>query len=175
MIYEVLRIGTPSLREVSAPVDTNTILNPDFQAFIDSLIETMRALNGAGICAPQVGENIRVMVFEITKNPRYPEAKPIPLTILINPTFEVLSQETDFAYEGCLSVGELRGLVPRYTRIKYTGLDRYGNSIEREVENFHARVFQHEYDHLDGLLFIDRVEDSKTLGFRPELIAAGIA
>lgn len=172
MIYDVLRIGTPSLRQISKSVSLEEINNPTFQAMIDSLIETMRALNGAGICAPQVGENVRVMVFEITQNPRYPGAEPIPLTVLINPTFEILSDEKEFGYEGCLSVGELRGLVPRYTDIRYKGLDRTGASIEREVTAFHAKVFQHEYDHLDGILFVDRVEDTTTLGFRPELLAA---
>lgn len=174
MIYEVLRIGTPSLRQISRAVAPEEINSPEFQAMIDSLVETMRELNGAGICAPQIGQNVRVMVFEITKNPRYPEAEPIPLTILINPSFETIYDEKEFGYEGCLSVGELRGLVPRYSHIRYKGLDRKGETIEREVTGFHAKVFQHEYDHLDGILFIDRVEDTKTLGFRPELLAAEI-
>lgn len=174
MIYNILRIGTPSLREVSAPVSPEKIQDPVFQTMIDNMLETMRHLNGAGICAPQVGYNLRVMIFEIIQNLRYPEAEPIPLTILINPTFEILSPELQHGYEGCLSVGELRGLVPRYLHIRYKGLDRTGAPIEREVTKFHAKVFQHEYDHLDGILFIDRVEDTRTLGFRPELIEAGV-
>lgn len=174
MIYDILRIGTPSLREVSTPVSPEKIQDPDFQTMLDNMLETMRHLNGAGICAPQIGQNVRVMIFEITHNPRYPAAEPVPLTFLINPSFEILSSEMQYAYEGCLSLGELRGLVPRYLHIRYRGLDRTGTPIEREVSHFHARVFQHEYDHLDGVLFIDRVEDTKTLGFRQELVGAGI-
>lgn len=173
MIYEVLRIGTPSLREKSEPVPLDRIQEPFFQSMIDDMLETMYHKNGAGIAAPQIGHNFRIMVFEITKNPRYPEAAPIPLTILINPSFEVLSQEKQYGYEGCLSVGDLRGLVPRYMHIRYRGLDRTGALVEREVTQFHAKVFQHEYDHLEGILFIDRIEDTRTLGFTSELKEAG--
>jgi peptide deformylase len=169
MIYEVLRIGNPSLREVSKPVSMLQLNDPGFQSMIDNMLETMHHLNGAGISAPQVGQNFRVMIFEITKNPRYPEAEPVPLTILINPSFEVLSPEMQEGYEGCLSVGDLRGVVQRHRHIRYRGLGRQGEIIEREVTNFHAKVFQHEYDHLDGILFIDRVQDTTTLGFTNEL------
>lgn len=172
MIYDILRIGTPSLREVSKPVPLDEIHDPAFQALIDDMIETMRQYNGAGLSAPQIGHNLRLMIFEITKNPRYPEAEPIPLTILINPTFEAISEELQQGYEGCLSVDDLRGVVPRYMHIRYKGFDRTGTPIEREVSEFHAKVFQHEFDHLEGTLFIDRVEDTKTLGFRSELIKA---
>jgi peptide deformylase len=172
MNMDIVRIGTPSLRQKSQEVPVEQIQTEAFQALLDRMLETMAAHTGAGIAAPQIGVNLRVMIFEITHNPRYPEAEPIPLTFLINPSFEVLSPELQSGEEGCLSVGELRGMVPRYMHIRYKGLDRTGAPLEREVSQFHARVFQHEYDHLEGTLFIDRVVDTSTLGFRPELLKA---
>ncbi|MFI4956697.1 MAG: peptide deformylase [Gammaproteobacteria bacterium] len=173
MIREVLRIGSPTLREPSKPVPIESLSGAFFQTMIDDMLETMYHTNGAGISAPQIGHNFRIMAFEVTQNPRYPKAEPVPLTILINPSFETLSTEKESGYEGCLSVGELRGLVPRYLHIRYKGFDRDGSIIEREVTQFHARVFQHEFDHLDGILFVDRVEDTSSFGFMPELNAAG--
>ena len=173
MIHPVIRIGTPSLRQPSQPVPLAQIHEASFQTMLDDMLETMYDRKGVGIAAPQIGINLRVMMFEVTKSPRYPEAEPIPFTILINPTFESLSNEKEFGYEGCLSLGELRGVVPRHAHIRYKGLDRNGALIEREVSGFHARVFQHEYDHIEGLLVIDRVEDKTTFGFTSELELAG--
>ena len=173
MIHEVIRIGTPSLRLPSQPVPVAQIHEASFQTMLDDMLETMYQRKGVGIAAPQIGINLRVMIFEVTKSTRYPEAEPISLTVLINPTFEILSDEKQFGFEGCLSLGELRGLVPRHAHIRYKGLDRNGAPVEREVSKFHARVFQHEYDHLEGVLVIDRVEDKTTFGFTPELESAG--
>lgn len=173
MIHAVLQLGAPSLRQPSMPIPIEQLQTEFYQTLIDDLLETMRARNGAGIAAPQIGHNVQIMIFEITKNPRYPEAEPVPLTILINPSFEPLDEAQQSGYEGCLSVGDLRGIVARFQHIRYQGLDRHGNTLERTVSGFHARVFQHEFDHLQGTLFVDRIEDTKTLGFLNELKASG--
>ena len=124
------------------------------------------------MAAPQIGVPLRVVIFGIDKNPRYPDAPPIPLTILLNPEFSPVDEATDSAWEGCLSVPGMRGLVARYTRIRYRGLGADGRELEREVEGFHARVVQHECDHLDGTLYPDRLEDRRMFGFIEELQAA---
>ncbi len=173
MIHNIVRIGTPSLREPSVDVTPEQIQDPAFQALIDDMIETMHHLNGVGIAAPQIGHNIRVVVIEVTKSLRYPEAGPIPLTVLINPRVEPLSDAMEEAYEGCLSVGDLRGSVPRYLGVRYQGLDRTGKPIEGEARGFFAKVMQHELDHIDGRLYIDRVKDTRSLGFTQELELAG--
>ena len=146
--------------------------------FLDSLVtdlwDTMRAANGAGLAAPQIGVNLRVVVFGFEDNERYPDAPQIPLTVLINPHIEPLSNNTDEQYEGCLSVPGLRAMVPRFTTIKYSGYDQKGDYISREVDNFHARVVQHECDHLDGILYPQRITHMKTFGFREELEANGL-
>ena len=131
---------------------------------LDDMRETMIAAHGAGLAAPQIGENVRVVIFEVRENPRYPGVV-VPFTVLINPTITPLSAELQDGWEGCLSVPGLRGLVPRYAAIRYTGFDERGQEIERTVDGFHARVVQHECDHLDGILYPMRMEDMSQFGF----------
>jgi peptide deformylase len=131
--------------------------------------DTMRALSGAGIAAPQISVSARVVIFELKDNPRYPNLKPVPYTVLVNPTLTPLTDELDEGWEGCLSVPGLRGLVPRFTRLHYLGFDLSGVPLERTVEGFHARVVQHEVDHLDGILFPQRVRDLRNFGFEDVL------
>lgn len=155
-VRDVLTIGDPRLRQVSAPVERFD--DPALSALLDDLRDTMAAADGAGLAAPQIGVPLRVVIFGITHNPRYPEAPPIPETVLINPVLTPLGDEQDDdAWEGCLSVPGWRARVPRWRRLRYRGVDGQGQAFEREVEGFHARVVQHECDHLDGVLFPDRV------------------
>jgi len=137
------------------------------------MLDTMRANNGAGLAAIQIGVLLRVVVFELERNPRYPDAESVPLTVLVNPTIEVLGEERDLGWEGCLSVPGMRGLVPRFTRLRYRGYDELGQPIDRTVADFHARVVQHECDHLDGILYPQRIEDMTAFGFEDELVASG--
>ena len=160
-------MGDPVLRQVAAPVAT--LNTPELHALIADMDETMRALNGAGIAAPQIGVSQRVVIFELEENPRYPHVAPVPYTVLINPVLTVLGDEQDEGWEGCLSVPGLRGLVPRYRNLRYQGFDPYGNVIDRTVSGFHARVVQHEVDHLDGVLFPQRVQDMTQFGFEDAL------
>lgn len=163
----VLRMGHPILLERSQPVpDFNT---PDLQMVINDLQDTMTAEEGAGIAAPQIGVLWRVVMFGIENNPRYPEVEPVPFTILINPEITVLDQTREDGWEGCLSVPGMRGLVPRFRRIAYSGYDAQGRHLQREAEGFHARVVQHEVDHLDGILYPRRIEDMTQFGFKEEL------
>ena len=131
--------------------------------------ETMLAANGAGLAAPQIGELQRIVIFGIERNPRYPDAEPVPFTVLINPELTVLDDEQEEGWEGCLSVPGMRGLVPRYKRLRYRGFDQFGTPIDREVGDFHARVVQHEVDHLDGVLYPRRIRDLRNFGFNEEL------
>jgi peptide deformylase len=131
--------------------------------------DTMRHLSGAGIAAPQIGVGARVVIFELQDNPRYPHISPVPYTVLVNPTLTALTQEESEGWEGCLSVPGMRGLVPRITRVRYQGFDLNGAPIDRTVEGFHARVVQHEVDHLDGILFPQRVRDLRHFGFEDAL------
>jgi len=131
--------------------------------------ETMLAANGAGLAAPQIGELQRIVIFGIERNPRYPDAEPVPFTVLINPELTVLDDEQEEGWEGCLSVPGMRGLVPRYKRLRYRGFDQFGAPIDREVGDFHARVVQHEVDHLDGVLYPLRIRDLRNFGFNEEL------
>lgn len=166
-ISRVLRMGDPRLLMQSDPVvEFNT---PGLNALIQDMLDTMHALNGVGLAAPQIGINRRIIIFSVDKNPRYPYAEFVPLTILINPEITLIDQEMEDGYEGCISVPGIRGLVPRYLNLKYKGYDPQGNVIEREAHNFHARVLQHECDHLNGILFPQRVKDLTTLGFEDEL------
>lgn len=170
-IREVLRMGDPRLRRVAAPVaefDT-----PELDALIADMQDTMAAYDGAGLAATQIGVMQRVMIFGIDVNPRYPDAEPVPMTVLINPEYETLGDERESDWEGCLSVPGMRGIVPRHARIRYRGYDLSGMPVEREVDGFHARVFQHEFDHLDGVLYPDRIVDRASFGFIEELQAAG--
>src|ERR1700726_2587938 len=165
-VRAVLKMGEPLLRAVAAPV---TRFDAELAALITDMDDTMRALNGAGIAAPQIGVSARVVIFELKDNPRYPHLTPVPYTVLINPLVTPLSAEQDEGWEGCLSVPGMRGLVPRYRRVRYQGFDPQGVPIDRSVEGFHARGGQHEGDHLDGILFPQRVRDLRNFGFEDVL------
>jgi peptide deformylase len=141
-------------------------------ALINDMFDTMAAQNGAGLAAPQIGVSQRVVIFGVESNPRYPDAEPVPVTILINPEIEILTGETDDMWEGCLSVPGMRGLVPRYTHLRYAGYDQHGVRFEREAYRFHARVVQHECDHLDGILYPRRIKDLRQFGFEAEVAQA---
>ena len=167
-VQPVLKMGHPLLRQVAATVDGFDVTQMN-ELLID-MEDTMRALHGAGIAAPQIGVSLRVVIFEMLENPRYPQVAPIPFTVLINPVLEPLGSEKEEGWEGCLSVPGLRGVVPRYRRLRYGGLDAQGQFFERTVEGFHARVVQHEVDHLDGVLFPQRVEDMTRFGFEDALV-----
>ncbi len=169
MEQTVLRMGDPRLLQVADPV--TTFDTPQLHQLVQDLFDTMQAKKGAGIAAPQIGVNLRVVIFGFEHNERYPEAPPVPLTVLINPTITPLEQDTALGWEGCLSVPGLRGKVPRYTAIRYTGFDAYGKPIERTATGFHARVVQHECDHLDGVLYPRRVPDFTQFGFVEEIDA----
>jgi peptide deformylase len=168
-IRHVLKMGEPLLAGVAAAV---TRFDGTLLELIADMDDTMRHLNGAGIAAPQIGVSARVVIFELKDNPRYPQLTPIPYTVLVNPLVTPLTTEQDEGWEGCLSVPGLRGLVPRFTRLRYQGFDQHGAPIERTVEGFHARVVQHEVDHLDGVLFPQRVRDLRNFGF--EDVLAGL-
>ena len=167
-VRRVLKMGEPLLREVAAPVRQFDAALAELVADMD---ETMRALYGAGIAAPQIGVSARVVIFELRENPRYPHIAPVPYTVLVNPVLTLLGQEQDEGWEGCLSVPGMRGLVPRFRRLRYQGFDAQGAPIDRTVEGFHARVVQHEVDHLDGILFPQRVADLRNFGFEDALTA----
>lgn len=171
-IRPVIRMGDPRLLEPCS--DILDFDSPELHQVIQDMLDTMKAESGAGLAAIQIGVHLNVVVFGFEKNPRYPEEDPIPETILINPKIEYLGDEMEEAWEGCLSVPGMRGLVPRYKRIRYTGFDVKGNKIDRTVSNFHARVVQHECDHLQGILYVHRIKDLKNYGFIEELQASGI-
>lgn len=160
-------MGDPRLLEVARPVEGFD--TPELHALIDDMKETMRALDGAGLAAPQIGVELQVVIFGVDANPRYPDAEPVPQTVLINPQLEPVGGELEEGWEGCLSVPGMRGLVPRYTRLRYRGFDQYGNAIDRTVADFHARVVQHESDHLAGILYPMRIRDLRNFGFIEEL------
>jgi peptide deformylase len=166
-VREVLRMGHPVLRERAKPVEH--FASPELKALIEDMKETMAAKNGAGLAAPQIGVSERVVIFGVQGNPRYPDAEEVPFTVLVNPKLVILTREVEQDWEGCLSVPGMRGLVPRYTRLRYSGFDADGNPIEREAEGFHARVVQHECDHLDGILYPQRMTDLSQFGFNEEL------
>jgi peptide deformylase len=167
-IRPVLRMGEPLLQRIAAPV---TRFDAELHALLTDMDDTMRALNGAGIAAPQIGVGQRVVIFELADNPRYPHIAPVPYTVLVNPLVTPLTAEEDEGWEGCLSVPGMRGLVPRHRRVRYRGYDQHGVPIDRTVEGFHARVVQHEVDHLDGILFPQRVRDLRDFGFEDVLAA----
>jgi peptide deformylase len=167
-VRTVLKMGHPLLRQVAQPV---AVFDPaQMRELLTDMEDTMRAMSGAGIAAPQIGVSLRVVIFEMLENPRYPHVAPIPFTVLINPRLDPLGQEMEEGWEGCLSVPGLRGVVPRYRRLHYSGLDAQGQPFERTVEGFHARVVQHEVDHLDGILFPQRIEDLTRFGFEDALL-----
>jgi len=163
MIREVLKMGDPRLLRVARPVER--LDTPELHALVADLFDTMAALDGAGLAAPQIGVDLRVVIFGFDANPRYPEADAVPPTVLINPLIEPLSNEEQEGWEGCLSVPGLRGWVPRFGRIRYRGHDPSGRPIDRSVGGFHARVVQHECDHLDGILYPRRIRDLTRFGF----------
>jgi len=165
-VRPVLKMGEPLLQSVAAPV---TSFDDELRALVADMDDTMRALGGAGIAAPQIGVSVRVVIFELKDNPRYPHITPVPYTVLVNPLVTPLGAEQDEGWEGCLSVPGMRGLVPRHRRLRYRGFDEHGAPIDRIVEGFHARVVQHEVDHLDGILFPQRVRDLRDFGFEEAL------
>ncbi|MBI3938016.1 MAG: peptide deformylase [Betaproteobacteria bacterium] len=166
-IREVLKMGDPRLLEKARPVERFD--TPGLHALIADLQDTMKALDGAGIAAPQVGVGLRVAIFGVERNPRYPDAEPVPFTVLVNPALAPLDNELEEGWEGCLSVPGMRGLVPRYRRLRYQGYNQFGKAIDRTVGGFHARVVQHECDHLDGVLYPMRIRDLRNFGFNEVL------
>ena len=162
-VKPVLRMGDPLLLQKAEPV--TSFDTPALHALIQDMHDTMAAMDGAGIAAPQIGVSLRVVIFGVGANPRYPDAEQVPYTVLINPTLHPLGDAMEEGWEGCLSVPGLRGMVPRYTRLHYTGFDPFGNPIDRMASGFHARVVQHECDHLDGILYPMRVRDLTKFGY----------
>jgi peptide deformylase len=162
-VREVLRMGDSRLLRQAEELRIFDTL--ELHALLTDMRDTMHALNGVGLAAPQIGVNLRVVIFEVNENPRYPEAEAVPQTVLINPVITPLSDAMEEDWEGCLSVPGMRGLVPRYTHLRYQGCDEYGALIDRTVSGFHARVVQHECDHLDGILYPMRIRDMRNFGF----------
>ena len=167
MIRDVLKMGDPRLLQVSVPVQR--FGTPELYALLQDMQDTMAALNGAGLAAPQIGVPLRVVIFGVERNPRYPDAEEVPFTVLCNPVLTPLGAEMEEGWEGCLSVPGMRGLVPRHLRLRYSGFDQHGARIERETGDFHARVVQHECDHLDGILYPMRIRDMRQFGFTEQL------
>ena len=166
-VREVLRMGDARLLRRAEEV--RLFDTPELHELLKDMRDTMHALNGVGLAAPQIGVNLRVVIFEVNENPRYPDAETVPQTVLIDPVITPLSNAMEEDWEGCLSVPGMRGLVPRYAHLRYQGRDEYGALIDRTVSGFHARVVQHEYDHLDGILYPMRIRDLKDFGFNEAL------
>ena len=162
-VREILKMGDPRLLRVAEPV--KEFGTPELEALIADMFDTMHAANGAGLAAPQIGVNLRLVIYGFKQNTRYPDAPPVPETVLINPKLRPLSAEMVDGWEGCLSVPGLRGVVPRFSALHYEGFDQYGNVISRDAEGFHARVVQHECDHLDGILYPMRITDLSQFGY----------
>ena len=162
-IREILKMGDPRLLRVAEPIQQFD--TPELQTLIADMFDTMHAANGVGLAAPQIGVNLQLLIFGFSKNERYPDAPAVPETVLLNPVLTPLSDEMDDGWEGCLSVPGLRGVVPRFTKLRYSGFDPLGEPISRDVEGFHARVVQHECDHLIGLLYPMRVRDFSKFGY----------
>jgi peptide deformylase len=167
-ILKVARLGHPVLRRVADPLEAEEIGSPGVQRFIDDMIETMKEYDGVGLAADQVHVSRQVAVLEVAENPRYPEKPKVPLTVLINPRVTPLSEEMEDDWEGCLSVPDLRGKVPRYKKIRVDAFNRDGSEVSFTAEGFHARVLQHEWDHLNGKVYLDRMRDFSTLSFLTE-------
>jgi peptide deformylase len=162
-VHAILKMGDPRLLRMAEPV--TQFDTPELHALIEDMMETMHAAGGVGLAAPQIGVNLQLVLFGFKKSERYPDAPPVPETILINPVLTPLSDDMEDGWEGCLSIPGMRGVVPRFTKLRYSGFDQWGNKIEREVEDFHARVVQHECDHLVGLLYPMRISDLSRFGF----------
>jgi peptide deformylase len=171
-VREVLKMGDPRLLEVSVALDV--IDAQALQPLLSDMWDTMAAENGAGLAAPQIGVMQRVVIFGYEDNPRYPDAPAIPETVLVNPVITPLSDQQEYDWEGCLSVPGMRGVVPRFEEIRYQGFDQHGQAIDREVSGFHARVVQHECDHLDGILYPQRIEDMRDFGFQETMLEHGV-
>jgi peptide deformylase len=167
MIRDVLRMGDPRLWQRSQEV--KEFGTPELFALLSDMRDTMAHLNGAGLAAPQIGVQLRVVIFGVHANPRYPDVEEVPDTVLINPVLTPLAEEMEEGWEGCLSVPGMRGWVPRYKRLRYRGFDALGTPFQREVTDFHARVVQHEVDHLDGILYPMRIRDLTKFGFNEAL------
>jgi peptide deformylase len=167
MIREVLRMGDPRLWQKSLPV--SQFDTKELNELLQDMRDTMAHLNGAGLAAPQIGVGLRVVIFGVKSNPRYPGIEDVPDTVLINPVLTPLADELEEGWEGCLSVPGMRGWVPRFRRLRYSGFDEHGKPFERQVEDFHARVVQHEVDHLDGVLYPMRIRDLTRFGFNEAL------
>lgn len=170
-IRPVLRLGDPRLLQVASEV--TDFENPELTELIDDMFDTMEAEDGAGLAAPQIGINLRVVIFGFENNTRYPDSSAVPRTILINPKITVLSDDREQGWEGCLSVPGMRGVVSRYSHIRYKGFDETGNTVDVVADSFHARVVQHECDHLDGIIYTQRLADPKMFGFTEELLTSG--
>jgi len=174
-VHAILKMGDPRLLRIAKPVER--FATPELRRLAADLFETMHAVNGAGLAAPQIGVDLQLVIFGFSRNDRYPDAPPVPETVLLNPVIEPIGSVEEEGWEGCLSVPGLRGVVPRFARIRYRGFDLEGAPIEREAEGFHARVVQHECDHLIGMLYPMRVRDFSRFGFTsvlfPELAAEG--
>ncbi|HEX9173795.1 MAG TPA: peptide deformylase [Telluria sp.] len=162
-LREILKMGDPRLLRVAEPV--REFGTPELDALIADMFETMHAVDGAGLAAPQIGVNLQLVIYGFRDNQRYPDAPPVPETVLINPVLRPLGDAMEEGFEGCLSVPGLRGSVPRYLRLHYAGVDQRGQPIEREAEGFHARVVQHEVDHLLGILYPMRIRDFSRFGY----------
>lgn len=162
-VRAVLRMGDPLLLQKAAPVEAFD--TPELHALIQDMQDTMTHMEGAGIAAPQIGVSLRVVIFGVGSNPRYPDAEQVPYTVLINPVLNPVGEAVEDGWEGCLSVPGMRGIVPRYQRLHYTGFDQYGKPIDRLVSGFHARVVQHETDHLDGILYPMRITNLANFGY----------
>ncbi|HHO59173.1 MAG TPA: peptide deformylase [Thiotrichales bacterium] len=170
-VKPVLRLGDPRLLRTAREVtEFNT---PALDALVEDMLDTMQAEDGAGLAAPQIGVDLRVVVFGFETSERYPECSPLPRTLLVNPVIKPLSDEQLAGWEGCLSVPGMRGVVSRYNRVQYSGLTPQGEAVEVVAEGFHARVVQHECDHLDGILYTQRLVDPTLFGFTEELAASG--
>jgi peptide deformylase len=166
-VREVLKMGDPRL--LARAVRVEDFDSPALAQLVVDMRDTMRALNGAGLAAPQIGVGLQVVMFEVDANPRYPQAEAVPFTVLINPLLTPLTDALEEDWEGCLSVPGMRGRVPRHTRLRYQGVDLRGRPIDRTVEGFHARVVQHEVDHLNGILFPMRIRDMRDFGYTDTL------
>jgi peptide deformylase len=162
-VHEILKMGDSRLLRQAEPV--TRFGTAELDVLIEDMFDTMRAANGAGLAAPQIGVNLQIVIFGFKQNVRYPEAPPVPETVLINPVLKPLSEELEDDWEGCLSIPGLRGIVPRWSRLHYEGFDRDGQAISREVDGFHARVVQHECDHLAGILYPMRIKDFSRFGY----------
>lgn len=163
----VLQMGSPLLLQVAKPVQAFD--TPELNELLVDMHDTMAALDGAGLAAPQVGVSLQVVIFGVDRNPRYPQAEAVPYTVLINPQLDTIDNETEEDWEGCLSVPGMRGLVPRFKRLRYRGFDQHGTAIDRTVSGFHSRVVQHEVDHLLGILYPTRIRDLRNFGFNEAL------